>query len=588
MPDNYDAIVIGSGISGGWAAKELTEKGLKVLMLERGRNIEHIKDYVNANKEAWDFPHRRVATQQMKADYPVLKRDYPLNESNLDYWTNEKESPYTEIKRFDWFRGYHMGGRSLMWGRQSYRMSDLDFEANLKDGHGVDWPVRYKDIAPWYDYAEKFAGISGNRDGLSQLPDGQYMPAMPMTVVEKDVAARIKAHYKEARTVIIGRTANITQDHEGRTQCQFRNKCWLGCPFGAYFSTQSSTLPAAVKTGNLTVRPWSIVTKILYDKDKKKASGVEVLDAETNKTYVFNAKIIFVNASALNSAWVLMNSATDIWPDGLGSSSGELGHNVMDHHLGVGAGGIMEGYEDKYTFGRRANGIYIPRYQNFMNDKRDYVRGFGYQGGGQRDGWSRSAEELSIGVGLKEALTEPGQWTMHIGGFGETLPYHENRIYLDKATYSDKMEPYIDPISGKDLGMRPVPDKNGKQRLDKWGLPILAMDIEYKDNEKKMRVDMQKDAVEMLEAAGVKNVKGYEGDGTLGRGIHEMGSARMGRDPKTSVLNSNNQVWDALNVFVTDGAFMTSASCVNPSLSYMAFTARAAAFAVDELKKGNL
>jgi choline dehydrogenase-like flavoprotein len=588
MPDNYDAIVIGSGISGGWAAKELTEKGLKVLMLERGRDIVHIKDYVNANKEAWDFPHRRVATEQMKADYPVLKRDYPLNESNLDYWTNEKESPYTEVKRFDWFRGYHMGGRSLMWGRQSYRMSDLDFEANLKDGHGVDWPVRYNEIAPWYDHAEKFAGISGSRDGLSQLPDGQYLPAMPMTVVEKDVAARLKAHYKDARTMIIGRTANITQDHEGRTQCQFRNKCWLGCPFGAYFSTQSSTLPAAMKTGNLTVRPWSIVTKILYDKDKKKATGVEVLDAENSKTYVFNAKIIFVNASTLNSAWVLMNSATDVWPDGLGSSSGELGHNIMDHHLGVGAGGIMEGYEDKYVFGRRANGIYIPRYQNFMNDKRDYVRGFGYQGGGQRESWSRSAEELSIGAGLKEALTEPGQWTMHIGGFGETLPYHENRIYLDKATYSDKMEAFKDPITGKDLGMRPVADKNGKQRLDKWGLPILAMDIEYKDNEKKMRVDMQKDAVEMLEASGVKNVKGYEGDGTLGRGIHEMGSARMGRDPKTSVLNSHNQVWDALNVFVTDGSFMTSASCVNPSLSYMAFTARAADYAVSELKKGNL
>lgn len=588
MPDNYDAIVIGSGISGGWAAKELTEKGLKVLMLERGRNIEHIKDYVNANKEAWDYPHRGKKTNEMIKDYPVLNRDYPLNETNLDYWTNEKESPYTEIKRFDWFRGYHMGGRSLMWGRQSYRMSDLDFEANMKDGHGVDWPVRYNEIAPWYDYAEKFAGISGSRDGLSQLPDGQYLPAMPMTVVEKDVAARLKAHYKEARTMIIGRTANITQDHEGRTSCQFRNKCWLGCPFGAYFSTQSSTLPAAVKTGNLTVRPWSIVTKIMYDKDKKKATGVEVLDAETNKTYVFNAKIIFVNASTLNSAWVLMNSATDVWPDGLGSSSGELGHNIMDHHLGVGAGGTIDGYEDKYTFGRRANGIYIPRYQNFMNDKRDYVRGFGYQGGGTRDGWSRSAEEMSIGAGLKDALTEPGQWTMHIGGFGETLPYHENKIYLDKATYSDKMEQFNDPITGKDLGMRPVADKNGKQRLDKWGLPILAMDIEYKDNEKKMRVDMQKDAVEMLEASGVKNVQGYTGDGTLGRGIHEMGSARMGKDAKTSVLNSHNQVWDALNVFVTDGSFMTSASCVNPSLSYMAFTARAAAYAVDELKKGNI
>ncbi|WP_152268115.1 GMC oxidoreductase [Agriterribacter humi] len=591
MPDNvYDAIVIGSGISGGWAAKELTEKGLKVLMLERGRNIEHVKDYVNANKAPWEFPHRGGRTQQMIKDYPVLKRDYPLNETNLDYWCSDKDSPYTEIKRFDWFRGYHVGGRSLMWGRQSYRLSDLDFEANAKEGIAIDWPVRYKEIAPWYDYAERFAGISGSKEGLPQLPDGQFLPPMEMTCVEKDVAARIKEKFDGKRHMIIGRTANITVPFtdQGRASCQYRNKCWLGCPFGAYFSTQSSTLPAAMKTGNLTLRPWSIVTKILYDKDKKRATGVEVLDGENNKTYTYNAKIIFVNASALNSAWILMNSATDIWPDGLGSSSGELGHNVMDHHLGVGAGGQVEGYEDQYYFGRRANGVYIPRYRNFFGDKRDYLRGFGYQGGGGRGGYSRSAEEISIGADLKDALVEPGTWTMGIGGFGETLPYHENRIYLDKNTYSDKQEQFNDPITGKDLGMRPVPDKNGKQRLDKWGLPVLAFDVEYKENEKKMRKDMLNDAIEMLEAAGVKNVKGRDGDGTLGRGIHEMGTARMGKDPKTSVLNKWNQVWDAPNVFVTDGSFMTSASCVNPSLGYMAFTARAADHAVNELKKGNL
>ncbi len=591
MPDNvYDAIVIGSGISGGWAAKELAEKGLKVLMLERGRNIEHIKDYVNANKDPWDFPHRGGRTQQMIKDYPVLKRDYPLNETNLDYWCSDKDNPYTEIKRFDWFRGYHVGGRSLMWGRQSYRLSDLDFEANAKEGIAIDWPVRYKEIAPWYDYVERFAGISGSKEGLPQLPDGQFLPPMEMTCVEKDVAARIKEKFGGKRHMIIGRTANITVPFtdQGRASCQYRNKCWLGCPFGAYFSTQSSTLPAAMKTGNLTLRPWSIVTKILYDKDKKKATGVEVLDGENNKTYTYNAKIIFVNASALNSAWILMNSATDIWPDGLGSSSGELGHNVMDHHLGVGAGGQVDGYEDQYYFGRRANGIYIPRYRNFFGDKRDYLRGFGYQGGGGRGGYSRSAEEISIGADLKDTLTEPGTWTMGIGGFGETLPYHENRIYLDKNTYSDKLEQFNDPVTGKDLGMRPVPDKNGKQRLDKWGLPVLAFDVEYKENEKKMRKDMLNDAIEMLEAAGVKNVKGRDGDGTLGRGIHEMGTARMGKDPKTSVLNKFNQVWDAPNVFVTDGAFMTSASCVNPSLGYMAFTARAVDHAVSELKKRNL
>ncbi len=554
----YGAIVIGSGISGGWAAKELTEKGLKVLLLERGRDIVHVKDYVNANKDPWEFPHRGGRTQEMIKEYPVLRRDYPLSETNLDYWVKDTECPYTEQKRFDWFRGYHVGGRSLMWGRQSYRWSDFDFEANAKEGIGVDWPIRYKDIASWYDHAEKFAGISGSRDGLAQLPDGQFMPAMEMTCVEKDIAARLKDHYKGARAMIIGRTANITQSVEGRTQCQYRNKCALGCPFGGYFSTQSSTLPAAVKTGNLTLRPFSIVTRILYDKDRKKAKGVEVLDAETNQTTEYYSDIVFLNASTLNTAWVLMNSATDIWPDGLGSSSGQLGRNLMDHHLGVGAGGDVEGYEDKYYYGRRANGVYIPRYRNLFGDKRDYLRGFGYQGGGGREGYQHQVAEYSLGADFKEALTEPGDWKMHIGGFGEMLPYSENRVTLDKT------------------------------KKDKWGLNVLAIDCELKDNEHKMRKDMLNDAMEMLEAAGVKNIKGNDGDGTPGRGIHEMGTARMGKDPKTSVLNAHNQVWDCKNLFVTDGACMTSAACVNPSLTYMALTARAADFAVKELKKGNL
>lgn len=560
MADNtYDAIVIGSGISGGWAAKELTEKGLKVLMLERGRDIVHIKDYVSAMKKPWEFPHRGVGrTQEMIKDYPVLKRDYPLNEANVDYWVNEKESPYVEVKPFDWFRGYHVGGRSLMWGRQSYRLSDLDFEANAKDGIAVDWPIRYKDIAPWYSYAEKFAGISGTKDGLPQLPDGEYMPPMEMNCVEKDVAARVKEHYKNVRTMIIGRTANITVPHNGRTNCQYRNKCSLGCPYGGYFSTQSATLPAAVATGNLTLRPFSIVTQILYDKDKKKAKGVQIVDAESNKTYDFYSKIVFVCASAMNSTWVLMNSATDIWPDGLGSSSGELGHNLIDHHFRAGASGRAEGYDDKYYFGRRANCIYVPRYRNYNGEKRDYIRGFGYQGGASRSGWSREVAELSIGAELKEALTEAGPWSMGLTGFGETLPYHDNKISLDKKV------------------------------KDKWGLPVLAVDAEIKDNEKKMRKDMMDDAKEMLEAAGIKNVTTHDPGYVLGGGIHEMGTARMGKDPKTSVVNKNNQVWDAPNVFVTDGAFMTSAACVNPSLTYMAMTARAADYAVSELKKHNL
>ncbi|GAB3036551.1 GMC oxidoreductase [Bowmanella dokdonensis] len=560
LNNEYDAIVIGSGISGGWAAKELTERGLKVLMLERGRNIEHIKDYKNAHKEAWDYPHRDIPTQQMKLDYPVLRRDYPLNESTFGMWVNEKESPYTEDKRFDWYRGYHLGGRSLLWGRQSYRFNEEDFMANAKEGIAVDWPIRYEDLAPWYDYVERFAGISGNRDGLDVLPDGQFQPPIPLNCVEKDVAARLQKAFKGKRHLINGRSANMTQPkpEEGRANCQYRAKCWLGCPFGGYFSTQSSTLPAAMKTGNLTVRPFSIVSRVLYDKDKKRATGVEIIDAQTNQVIEYKSRIVFINASALNSAWVLMNSATDVWEGGLGSSSGELGHNVMDHHFQVGAAAEVEGYLDKYTYGRRPSGFYIPRFRNWQDDKRDYLRGFGYQGGAGRDGWRRNVAELGIGADLKDALSEPGNWSIGMTAFGEMLPYHENRVYLNR------------------------------QVKDKWGLPVLAMDVEIKQNELAMRKDMKADAMEMFEAAGMKKVRGFDHEYYPGMGIHEMGTARMGRDPKTSVLNQHNQVWDAKNLFVTDGACMTSASCVNPSLTYMALTARAAAFAVEELKRGNL
>lgn len=559
MAENeFDAIVVGSGISGGWAAKELCEKGLKVLMLERGKNVEHVKDYVNAMKGPWEFPHRGTRTREMIENYPVLKRDYPLSEKNLDWWASDQDCPYTEIKRFDWFRGYQVGGRSLLWGKQSYRLADLDFEANAKEGIAVDWPVRYKEIKPWYDYVEKFAGISGNKDGISHLPDGEFLPPMDLNCVEKDVAARIKKHYSGDRHLIIGRAAHITAPIEGRGICQYRNKCSLGCPFGAYFSTQSSTLPAAVKTGNLTLRPFSIVTKILYDKDTKRATGVEVLDAETNQTYEYKSKIVFLNASTINSTWILKNSATDIWPEGLGSTSGELGHNLMDHHLGVRVSGRVEGYEDKYYYGRRPNGFYIPRFRNLSGKNRDYIRGFGYQGSASREGWRQDIAEYSIGAEYKEALTEPGQWTFGMGGFGEILPYHENKVTLDKT------------------------------KTDKWGLNVVAIDCELKENELNMRKDMLTDGMEILEASGVKDVTGYDGDGTPGRGIHEMGTARMGRDSKTSVLNKWNQIWDAPNVFVTDGSFMTSAACQNPSLTYMAFTARAADYAVNELKKMNL
>ncbi|WP_039913417.1 GMC oxidoreductase [Cellvibrio mixtus] len=557
---HFDAIVVGSGISGGWAAKELTEKGLKVLLLERGRNIEHIKDYVNASKDPWDYPHRGRPTQEMKRNHPVLQRDFVLNEETNGMWANEQESPYVEKKRFDWYRGYHVGGRSLLWGRQSYRLSQRDFEANLREGIAIDWPIRYQDIAPWYDYVETFAGISGTVEGLDHLPDGKFLPPIELNCVEKDVAARIKKAYGGKRLMINSRTANITQPkpEQGRVNCQYRNKCWLGCPFGAYFSTQSSTLPAAMKTGNLTLRPFSIVSQVLYDKDNKRARGVEVIDAETNQTYEFTANIIFLNASSFNSTWILMNSATDIWPGGLGSSSGELGHNVMDHHFRVGAGGVVEGFEDKYYYGRRPAGFYIPRFRNLDDTPRNYVRGFGYQGGASREDWNRSVAEMGIGADFKNALAEPGAWTIGMTAFGEMLPHHDNRIYLDHTV------------------------------KDKWGLPVLAMDVEIRENEKAMRKDMLQDAIDIFEAAGVKNVSGGDWGYSPGMGIHEMGTARMGRDPKTSVLNAFNQVWDAPNVFVTDGACMTSASCVNPSLTYMALTARAVDHAVKELRKGNL
>jgi choline dehydrogenase-like flavoprotein len=555
----YDAIVVGSGISGGWAAKELTEKGLKVLLLERGRNIEHIKDYAETNKPTWEYPHRGGRTQKMIEEYPVLKRDYPLNERSLHWWVKDSECPYTEVKRFDWFRGYHVGGRSLTWGRQSYRWSEMDFEANAKEGISIDWPIRYKDIEPWYTHVEKFAGIQGSAENLPQLPDSHFLPAMQLNVVEKDVAARIKKHYNNKRTLIIGRTAHVTGPLAGRTLCQYRDMCSNGCPYGGYFSTQSSTLPAAVATGNLTLRPFSIVTDIIYDKDTKKAKGVRVLDAETNQTYEFLSKIVFLCASAFNSTWVLMNSATDIWPDGLGSASGELGHNVMDHHFRCGASGDVEGYEDKYYSGFRPTGFYIPRFRNLPGDeKRDYLRGFGYQGSASRQGWSREVKEMTIGSDFKDLLSEPGSWRMGATAFGEILPYHENKIFLDKS------------------------------KTDKWNLPVLGMDVAIKENEKKMRKDMMEDMKEMLEASGVKNATTFDNEYFPGMGIHEMGTARMGRDQKTSILNSNNQVWDCKNVFVTDGACMTSASCVNPSLTYMAMTARAANFAVGELKKGNL
>lgn len=557
----YDAIVVGSGISGGWAAKELCEKGLKTLVLERGRDVKH-PDYPTAGLDPWDLENRDQLTPEELKDYEKQNRTgYTIRQSSKHWFVKDTENPYSEVKRFDWMRGYHVGGRSIMWGRQSYRFSDLDFEANAKEGIAADWPIRYADIAPWYDYVEKFAGISGSKDGLPHLPDGQFLPPMELNCLEQHVKKGIESNFKERR-LLIGRVANLTQPHNGRGSCQYRNRCIRGCPFGAYFSSNAATLPAAEKTGNMTLRPFSIVNSIIYDPATRRAKGVRVIDAETNETHEFFAKVIFLCASTLGSTFILMNSKSASTPTGLGNSSGQLGHNLMDHHFRCGASGISEEFGDQFYKGRRANGIYIPRFRNLgdKDTKKDFLRGYGYQGAGSRESWMSSVAEMRVGAGAeyKDALLTPGPWQMGITAFGECLPYYENKVEL-----TDEVR-------------------------DKWGQPTLKFDAEWKENEHLMRKDMMEAAAEMLEAAGLKNVRMFDNNSWPGLGIHEMGTARMGRDPKTSVLNGYNQVHDAKNVFVTDGACMTSASCVNPSLTYMALTARAVDYAVNELKKMNL
>lgn len=562
MPQVYDAIVIGSGISGGWAAKELCEKGLKTLVLERGRNVEHIKDYTTANKDPWEFEHRGAATLADKNDSPIQSTIYAWGDASKQFFVVDKEHPYIQEKPFGWIRGYQVGGRSLVWGRQSYRLGDLDFEANAKDGYGVDWPIRYKDINPWYSYVERFVGVSGAKENLYQLPDGDFQPAMEMNCVEKEVKRRIAKLYGD-RKLIMGRIANLTRQIGSRGPCQYRNKCHLGCPFGGYFSSNAATLPAAAATGNLTIRPFSIASEVLYDKNTKRATGVRVIDAETLQVQEFYAKIIFINASTIATAALLLNSKSEVFPDGLGNNSKQVGHNLINHHVGAGASGTIDGFEDKYYFGRRANGPYLPRFRNLDEPTRmkDFIRGYAYQCNAEREGYSRNNDAYGIGASLKEAITEPGKWTMSYGGFGEVLPYYDNKISLHAA------------------------------QKDKWGMPLVVIDCEIKDNEKKMRADMVNSAAEMLERTGFKDIKTYDRawePHARVLSVHEMGTARMGRDPGTSVLNAHNQLHDVKNVFITDGACMTSSACQNPSLTYMALTARACDFAVRELKKGNL
>jgi len=559
--NTFDAIVVGSGISGGWAAKELTEKGLKTLVLERGRDVKHVVDYPTMTKDPWQLPHANKLTDAELKFFPVQSRTGWVSQATKHWWVNDLENPYTEVQPFDWIRGYHVGGRSIMWGKQTYRLSDLDFEANAKEGIGIDWPIRYKDIAPWYDYVETFIGVSGQAEGLAHLPDGKFLPPMEMNCAELLFKEKVAEKFN-GRKITIGRAAHLTAPlpHDpSRGVCQSRNMCDRGCPYGAYFSSNASTLPFAAKTGNMTLRPHSIVHSIIYDEKKGKAIGVKILDEKTKEEIDYFAKIIFLNASTLGSTFIMLNSISQRFPNGLGNGSDQLGRNLMDHQYRAGASATVEGFEDKYYIGRRPNNIYIPRFRNIGTDKRkDYLRGFGYQGAAGRTSWTRGVKELSFGEELKNELTKPGPWGIGIGGFGECLPYADNRVTMNK------------------------------EKKDVHGLPTLNIDAGWKENEKAMRKDIIAAAAEMLEASGFKNVSTFDGADNIGLGIHEMGTARMGNDPKKSVLNKWNQVHEAPNIFVTDGAAMTSSACQNPSLTYMALTARAANHAVEELKKGNL
>ncbi|MBB5621991.1 choline dehydrogenase-like flavoprotein [Pedobacter cryoconitis] len=555
--NTYDAIVIGSGISGGWAAMELCKKGLKTLLLERGRDVKHVVDYPTAMLNPWDFKAGLNNTIKDRETDPVQSTAY--SPADKHFYVSDAEHPYVQEKPFNWYRGYQVGGRSLTWGRQCYRLSDLDFEANHKDGFGVDWPIRYKDLEQWYSYAESFIGVSGNRENLPQLPDGEFLTPMELNCIEKHLGDSIRKH-DEHRLLTIARVANLTRGWDHRGPCQNRNLCNRGCPFGGYFSSNSSTIPAAMATGNLTLRPFSIVTELLFDEHKQKAKGVRVIDTLSNEVHEFYAKIVFVNASTIATAGLLLNSVSSRFPDGFGNGSGQLGHNLMDHHSSAGAYGVHEAYTDQYYKGRRPCGFLIPRYRNLQDDKSlNFKRGYNIQGHGERQEWMDKAQSIDgFGEDFKAQLTTPGPWTIWMAGWGECLPYFDNKVSLDNF------------------------------QKDKWGQPLLKIDFAFRENEHNMMTDIQHTSAEMFEKAGFKNIDTFNYNKPGGSTIHEMGTARMGHDPKTSVLNKFNQMHEAKNVFITDGSCMTSSACQNPSLTYMALTARASQFAYEQLKKGEL
>lgn len=558
----YDAIVIGSGISGGYAAMELCTKGYKTLVLERGRMINH-GDYPTASMDKWELPNENMLTQEEidKHYFQQNRLHWWVRQDNKHLVNKDDEYPYDEDQRFDWIRGHHVGGRSIMWGKHCYRWSDLDFSANAKDGIAVDWPIRYKDIEPWYDRVETFVGVSGQKEGLKQVPDGNFLKPFELNCAEQFFRESVAKKYP-LRVITPGRVANLTEYnpevHLGkRGQCQSRNRCHRGCPYGAYFSSQSATLPVATATGNLTLRPNSIVSEIIYDKKTRKASSIRVKDAETGEEFEYFARIIFCNASTVGTTAILLNSRSDEFPDGLGNSSGELGHNIMDHHYGMGAGGTLPGFEDKYYKGRKPCGFYIPRFRNIdeSTKRSDYIRGFGYQG--QADRVAINPDGV-LGEALKDQIFSPGAYHISMTCFGEILPYHENKMYLNH------------------------------DKKDKHGMPIITFDAQLRENERVLRIDGVTCAEEMLEAAGCKDIYSYNNATAVGAAIHEMGTARMGRDPKTSVLNKWNQMHDVSNVFITDGSCMTSSATQNPSITYMALTARAVDYAHRQMNNGDL
>jgi choline dehydrogenase-like flavoprotein len=558
--NTFDAIVIGSGISGGWAAKELCEQGLKTLVLERGRNVVHLKDYPTATKNPWDFPHRTHEPLIVTEENPVVSRCYAFSEASQHFFVKDKEHPYVQEKPFDWIRGYQVGGKSLLWARQTQRWSKYDFEGPGRDGFAVDWPVRYDDIAPWYSHVERFAGIAGNHDGLETLPDGEFLPAWEMNAVEKDMSKRINAHYKD-RHVVIGRCAHLTKPNEihkqqGRGQCQARSLCERGCPFGGYFSSNSSTIPWAEKTGNFTLRPDSVVHSIIYDDKKGRATGVRVIDAHTKEATEYFAKIIFVNAATMNTNLILLNSTSSRFPAGLGNDNGLLGKYIAFHNYRGTLSATMDGYLDSYYYGRRPCAIMMPNFRNVYKQEMDFLRGYMTFYSVMRQGWGHPTDGPQIGGDYKEAISEAGPWVVYVQMQGETIPKESNHVSLSK------------------------------DEKDAWGIPLLKMSVDYDDNDVKSMNDFMAQGEEMLTISGCKNIARHDTNQAPGLDIHEMGGVRMGKDPKTSMLNKWNQLHECPNVFVTDGSCMTSTSTQNPSLTFMALTARAANYAAQQLKKG--